>query len=293
MWDRFTSGTDVLQCHSSNELIEDIYRTHQEYITGLISPVTTPGSRVPTLCPFMTSPNEGKEALDWGSDEEKYIFPSSQCTPYTENHQILAPLLKNIKGGSCNTMVDGSEVTQLYNMSIDALEVLKCGHDVIFSQCAKCWMKMSSIWLVNENDFIDYMSFSESERLPVRTAAHQIFVEGSGTVLLPHYINESLVTTRIHLVLYIPSMSTCLLSMGEFLQQGRHITGNSLQISLSHKNPLFVQCKPLIPGQTLYWSDAKTTAFFSFDSIFVHLKVQNLMQHVTDVKAFYFSPSYV
>ena len=49
MWDRFTSGTDVLQCHSSNELIEDIYRTHQEYITGLISPVTTLG-HVCLLC---------------------------------------------------------------------------------------------------------------------------------------------------------------------------------------------------------------------------------------------------
>ena len=36
--------------------------------------------------------------------------------------------------------------------------------------------------------------------------------------------------------------------------------GNSLQISLSHMNHLFVQCKPLISGQTLYWLDAKTTA---------------------------------
>ena len=84
----------------------------------------------------------------------------------------------------------------------------------------------------SKNDFIEYMSFSESERLPVRTAAHQIFVEGSGAVFLQHYINESLVTTRIHPVLYIPAMSTHLLSMGEFLQQGMHITGNLLQISL-------------------------------------------------------------
>ena len=172
---------------------------------GLVSLATMPGLCVPTPCPFTTSQNKGKEVLDWGSEEERYIFSLSPCTPYTENHLVLAPLLKNIKGGSYNNTVDGSEVTQLYNMSIDALDVLKCKHDVIFSQCAKCQMKMSSMWLLdsgasahftfNKNDFVEYTSFSESERLPVRTAAHQIFVEGSGTVLLWHYINESLVTT--------------------------------------------------------------------------------------------------
>jgi len=57
----------------------------------------------------------------------------------------------------------------------------------------------------NINDFIKYIPFSESERVPVRTAAHQIFVEGSGTVLLKHCINGSFAMTRIHPVLYIPN----------------------------------------------------------------------------------------
>ena len=48
--------------------------------------------------------------------------------------------------------------------------------------------------------------------------------------------------------------------MGEFLQQGMHVTGNLLQISLLYKNHQFVQCKPLITGQTLYWLDATSTA---------------------------------
>ena len=55
-------------------------------------------------------------------------------------------------------------------------------------------------------------------------------------------------------------MSTRLLSMGEFLQQGMHVLGNLQQISLSHMNHLFVQCKPLMTGQTLYWLDATSTA---------------------------------
>ena len=53
----------------------------------------------------------------------------------------------------------------------------------------------SAHFTYNKNDFIEYTSFSESERVPVRTAAHQIFVEGTGTVLLQHYINGSPATT--------------------------------------------------------------------------------------------------
>ena len=137
MWDRFTSGSVIMQ-RTSNEIINDAYRSHQDYLTGLISPVHTTGSRVPTPNPSSTLPQD-EEILDWGSEEEKYVFPSSHCTPpYPKDHTVLAPLLKNTKGGICNNTVDQGEVTQLYNMSIDALDVLKCKHDVIFSQRAKC-----------------------------------------------------------------------------------------------------------------------------------------------------------
>ena len=105
-------------------------------------------SRAPTPNPSSTLPQD-KKTLDWGSDEEKYVFPSSLCTPYIKDHTVLAPLLKNIKGGTCNNTVDGSEVTQLYNMSIDAFDIVRCEHDVIFFQCAKCQMKMSSMWLLD------------------------------------------------------------------------------------------------------------------------------------------------
>ena len=47
--------------------------------------------------------------------------------------------------------------------------------------------------------------------------------------------------------------------MGDFLQQGMHFSRNSQQITLSHKIQPFVQCKPLLVGQTLYWLDAATT----------------------------------
>jgi hypothetical protein len=154
-------------------------------------------------------------------------------------------------------------------MTLATLDILKCEHDEIFSQCAKCRSRIASMWLLDSgallhftnriSDFIKYEPLPASNRIPVRTAAHTIFVEGSGTVLLWHYINKTWVTTRVHPVLYIPAMSTCLLSMGEFLQQGMRVLGNSQQITLLHKQQPFVQCKPLLSGQRLYWLDAETT----------------------------------
>ena len=136
MWDRFTTGC-IIKRHTSNEIIDDTYRSHQEYLMGLISPVHMTTLHTPTPNPSLTLPQD-EEILDWGSDEEKYVFPSSLCTPYIKDHTVLALLPKGTKGGTCNDTVDGSEVAQLYNMSLNVLNMLKCEHSVIFSQCAKC-----------------------------------------------------------------------------------------------------------------------------------------------------------
>src|SRR6266704_2354456 len=53
-------------------------------------------------------------------------------------------------------------------------------------------------------------------------------------------------------------MSTHLLSMGVFLQQGLCVLGNSQHINLLNNKNTIVQCKPLLPGQSLYWLDAST-----------------------------------
>ena len=163
-------------------------------------------------------------------------------------------------------MLDLAEVCKLYNVNFGNLDVLKCEHKISFTNCAECCQKVSSMWLLdsgisvhftnNKNDFIKY---TPSERQPVRTATHTIWVEGQGTVLLRHYVNGTLVMTRVHPVLYIPAVATQLLSMGEFLQSGLCMKGNSQCITLTHKNKPFVQRKPLIIGQTLYWLDALTT----------------------------------
>jgi len=155
-------------------------------------------------------------------------------------------------------------------MSFDVLDVLKCEHHFLYKQCEECSKNLNSLWLLdsgasahfthNKSDFINFIPAKQSDRQPVRTAAHTIFVEGSGTVLLRHYVNQTLVTTRVDPVLYIPKISTRLLSMGQLLQQGMRVLGNSLHISLYHNKLPYVQCKPLIPGHTIYWLDASTTA---------------------------------
>jgi len=77
-------------------------------------------------------------------------------------------------------------------------------------------------------------------------------------VLLKHYIHKTLVTTRVHPVLYIPQVMMWLLSMGDFLQQGMHVMGNSSHVTLLHKIQSFIQCKPIVPGHTLYWLEVST-----------------------------------
>ena len=81
-------------------------------------------------------------------------------------------------------------------------------------------------------------------------------MEGEGSMLLKHYQGNKLVTTCLIKVLHILKITTCLLSIGKFLQQGLHIHEDSHTISLVHKNRLVLTCKPLHLGQTVYWLDA-------------------------------------
>ena len=247
-----------------NLMASEIRQIRQDFITAL-SRAPTPGLPA-DFDDGLQDPDE--ETLDWGDDEEmKYAF-SSLNTLDTNTLTVLHPFQSEAKGVLYN-MSEVEEVSKLYNVNFGVLDVLKCEHKISFSQCVKCRQKVSSMWLLdsgasahftnNKNDFIEYTPINDSDRQPVRTAAHTIWVEGQGTVLLRHYLNGTLVTTRIHPVLYIPAITTRLLSMGEFLQQGLRVKGNSQRITLTHKNKPFVQCKPLIIGQSLYWLDALTT----------------------------------
>ena len=87
--------------------------------------------------------------------------------------------------------------------------------------------KMGSLWLLDsgtsahftfdKSNFISYTLATPEERAPVKTAAHTIYVKGKGAVLIQHNVGDQMVTTCLYPVLYIPELTTQLLSMGEFL----------------------------------------------------------------------------
>jgi hypothetical protein len=126
---------------------------------------------------------------------------------------------------------------------------LDCKHGQSFAQCNHCKgksaSKMGTLWLLdssaslhfthNFNDFIEYETAKLAERLPVRTASEIIHIEGKGTVLMEHKVNNKLVQTRLYPVHYIPKISMCLISMGQFLNDGLSVKGDAHHISLYDK----------------------------------------------------------
>jgi len=69
----------------------------------------------------------------------------------------------------------------------------------------------------DSNDFIKYWKYKPHERTPVTTAAHTIYVEGEGAVLLKHKVNGKTVKTCLEHVLHMLQITTRLLSIGQFL----------------------------------------------------------------------------
>ena len=128
---------------------------------------------------------------------------------------------------------------------------------------------MGTLWLLNSgatshfthdlNNFIEYYKLQSHERIPISIMSNKIYVVGEGTMLLKHYQGAKLVITHLTRVLYIPEITTHLLSMGMFLQQELCIHEDSHTISLVHKSRLVLTCKPLHLGQTFYWLNAAIT----------------------------------
>jgi hypothetical protein len=176
----------------------------------------------PVHCP--KSPSQ--EPLDWGSDAEleEYIhlpFLYLMFTRHIESPQCQ----RNVglqRDGSCkakNTHISHS------NVLVNTISVPTCKHGQSFALCNGCKGKYSSkigtLWLLYSrasmhfthefSDLIKYTLAPPSEHIPVNTASEQIFVEGKGTVLLEHNVDNKLVTTHLYPVYYIPRTTMQLL----------------------------------------------------------------------------------
>jgi len=233
------------------------------------------------------------EPLDWGSDLDDgkvCVCPSSLlCLVHTltELHQPLKRL-RCMAGTSKGALRLTSENTLgmlpkacfkldrsngrdcrhscALNSSVN-LGDSKCEHGQLYIFCGRCkehWTKPT--WLLDSgasshfcfdlNDFIEYWKYKPHERTPVTTAAHTIYVEGEGTVLLKHLVNGKTVRTHLEHVLHVPQITTMLLSMGQFLLQGMCISGDALSISLLNKSTNIITCKPLYNGSTIFILEA-------------------------------------
>ena len=166
--------------------------------------------------------------------------------------------------------------------ALPTVNSLNCEHGQSFAQCNHCKgknaSKMGTLWLLysgaslhfthNFNDFIEYETAKLADRMPVKTASEIIHIEGKGTVLLEHKVNNKLVLTHLYPVYYIPKISTHLISMGQFLNDSLRVEGDAYHISLYDKTQPMLTCKPLSFSQNIYWLDTSMTSVQAKASLF-------------------------
>jgi hypothetical protein len=162
-------------------------------------------------------------------------------------------------------------------VGIEIDSAFNCAHGSDMTKCAKCKDQQgapgSARWLLDSgasshftyslNDFIEY----EDIKTPifVQTASKPIHIKGKGAVLITHKIlhkgHIKKCTTRLYPVFYIPEITGRLLSVGEFLQQGLRVYGDTRAMILRRENSTvpFIQCVPAMPGHTIYWLDSVIT----------------------------------
>ena len=155
------------------------------------------------------------EPLDWGSDPKdiEACVPSSFSSLHSIHQALVsAPPLRRLRlqDGSCN-------IANIYTLSC-----LICEHENKFALCAKCKENQASHaglspqWLLNSgasahftfdiNDFIEYTPFKKDERTAINTAAHTVYIERKGTILITHWENGEKVTTHLDPVLHISGL---------------------------------------------------------------------------------------
>jgi hypothetical protein len=186
------------------------------------------------------------ELLDWGSDEDleecvalPFLYPMFTKPPASLQRPSTR---RRLQDGKCR-------VAAIDLCALPTVNNLDCEHRQSFAQCNRCKGKgaseMGTLWLLdsgaslhfmhNFNDFIEYETAKLAERLPVRTASEIIHVEGKGAVLIEHKVNNKLVQTHLYPVHYIPKILMCLISMGQFLNDGSSVKGDAHHISLYDK----------------------------------------------------------
>ena len=117
----------------------------------------------------------------------------------------------------------------------------------------------SATFINNLNDFSEYKELDEMFEAQTANKGSPLAIKGRGTVFLEHHIDESkdIVQVRLSPVLYILELSTRLLSLREWLQQGCALRGTKHKLAIMQGSQTSLTLYPRQPGSTIYTMIAK------------------------------------
>jgi len=101
-------------------------------------------------------------------------------------------------------------------------------------------------------------AFKLAQPLMIQMANSVTQVEEAGTVFITHTVllhNSKAIkkTTRLQTVYYLNRLNTCLLPMGEFLNDEQLIFGDNHQLTFLRKKLPVLICQPYVVGLTTFW----------------------------------------
>ena len=157
-----------------------------------------------------------------------------------------------------------------YNCNPTIVPDNKCVHLRDFSACTKCKGKKSErslkspFWILDSgaslhfthdlNDFIEYHPLKDEDQLTIATANSITRTKGIGVVQIV-YKDEfgHKETVRISPVYHIPDLTARLLSLGQFLQHGMTVGGDSARLTIyKHPGQVFMNFCPRRPFDSIY-----------------------------------------
>ena len=188
-------------------------------------------------------------------------------------------LIIESQGQFCNRLVDTGIATCICNLEINTslsatcAKCKKCSDDpmsVVKELARRQVLKKDEIEFIGDSgasatftyDLNDFSEYKEpDEKLKARTANKGVplKIKGSGTVFLRHQVNVlgNIVTVRLSPVNYIPGLSTRLLSIGEWLQQGCTLRGTKHKLAIMQGSQTSLSLYPWKPRSTIYLLTAK------------------------------------
>ena len=207
---------------------------------------------------------------------------------------ILGLLIVEQQGQFCNGLVDSSficicNIEINTSLSTNCTSCKKCkssdpigvAKDLVRRQLLKKGeiefigdLGASATFTNNLNDFSEYKELDKSYEARTANKGIPLPIKGRGTVFLEHQVNVlgNVVHIRLSPVLYIPELSTRLLSLGEWLQQGCTLRGTKHKLAIMQGSQTSLSLYPWQPRSTIYMMTAKlvhkTTLLASISTIY-------------------------